>query len=154
MSEAAATAPVLVRPLTRADLDEVMRIERAAFTTPWRPSTFEGLLARSDTNLFAATCGGRLVGYAVCWTVVDQAELGNVAVDPEFRGRGIGRRLVDEVLQCVRARGAAECFLEVRESNRGAQELYVQRGFRVVGRRKRYYTHPVEDALVMRVGLA
>lgn len=146
-------ASVEIRDLTHADLARVMEIENRVFSTPWRRTTFAGLLMRDDTDLLAAVDGERLVGYAVCWTILDQAELGNVAVAPDHRGRGLGRRLVEVVLARVRGRGAKECFLEVRESNHGAQTLYRECGFEVVGRRRRYYSSPVEDALVMRAKL-
>lgn len=144
---------LLVRDLVREDLGAVMEIETVSFSTPWKRTTFSGLLSRADTDLLAAAEGARLLGYAVCWTVVDQAELGNVAVAPDARGRGVGRRLVEAALERVGRRGARECFLEVRESNLGAQALYRECGFEVVGRRRRYYTAPVEDALVMRADL-
>lgn len=141
---------VHLRPLVVDDLERVLEIEKASFSTPWKETTFRGLLQRTDTDLVAAESMGRLAGYAVAWTVVDQSELGNVAVAPEARGTGIGRALVEAILTRVGARGARECFLEVRESNLVAQELYRDLGFQVVGRRRAYYTLPVEDALVMR----
>lgn len=142
-----------LRRLREADLERVMEIETLCFSTPWKEATFRGLLRRPDTDLVAAERDGRLEGYAVCWTVVDQSELGNVAVAPEARSGGIGRALVEAVLERVRGRGARECFLEVRESNQVAQALYREMGFEVVGRRKAYYALPTEDALVMRVFL-
>jgi ribosomal-protein-alanine N-acetyltransferase len=129
-----------------------MEIERACFSTPWKDSTFRGLLRRADTDLVGAEDEARrLVGYAVAWTVVDQSELGNVAVAEEARGAGIGRALVEAIVERVRARGSRECFLEVRESNAVAQALYDDMGFEVVGRRRAYYALPTEDALVMRL---
>lgn len=155
MSARGVDAPggVSFRPLTRADLPRVLEIETASFAVPWSRSTFEGLLARRDSDLIAAVRRGHLAGYAVVWTIMDQSELGNVAVAPRERGRGIGRRLVEVALERARARGAAECFLEVRESNRGAIRLYESFGFEVLDRRRRYYTRPVEDAFVMRARL-
>lgn len=144
---------ILVRPLSFGDVPAIMAIEREAFTTPWRETTFEGLLARKDSDLLGALRLGRLVGYSVSWTVGDQAELGNVAVAVEERGQGIGRRLVYGALERIRARGAQEVFLEVRESNHTARALYEKCGFQVIGRRRSYYTKPVEDALVMRCNL-
>ena len=146
---------VRIRDMTRADLGSVMSIERAAFSTPWKATTFESLLQRSDADLIAAVAADddNLVGYAVVWTVVDQAELGNVAVHEEWRNRGVGRTLVEAALERARAREAEECFLEVRESNRNAQSLYEKCGFRSIGRRRRYYSNPTEDALVMRAEL-
>lgn len=139
-----------IRPLLESDLARVMEIEKECFSTPWQENTFRGLLRRTDTDLLAAERDRRLVGYAVTWTVLDQAELGNVAVAPEAREAGIGRALVVAILDRIRARGARECFLEVRESNQVAQGLYRDMGFEVVGRRRSYYSVPVEDALVMR----
>lgn len=153
MGNARAAGTVRIRPLAASDLRRVMEIETASFTTPWRRSTFEGLLARGDADLFAAADRDTLIGYAVCWTILDQAELGNVAVDPDHRGRGVGGMLVDAAVERARARGARECFLEVRDSNRAARALYESRGFEVIGRRRRYYSRPVEDALVMRLHL-
>ena len=145
---------VRIRDMTRADLGSVMSIERAAFSMPWKATTFESLLQRSDADLIAAVAeDDHLVGYAVVWTVVDQAELGNVAVHDDWRKRGVGRTLVEAALERARARAAVECFLEVRESNRNAQSLYEKCGFRSIGRRRRYYSNPTEDALVMRAEL-
>lgn len=140
-----------IRPMLGADLPRVMEIENVSFSTPWKEPTFRGLMRRTDTDLFVAEQEGRIVGYAACWTVIDQSELGNVAVAADARGRGIGGALVDTVAARVRERGAVELFLEVRESNRSAQSIYRDRGFVVVGRRRSYYAHPTEDALVMRL---
>ena len=140
-----------IRRVRDEDLPRVMEIEQQSYSMPWKETTFRGLLRRSDTDLFAAEMDGRVVGYAVCWTVFDQAELGNVAVAPEARGFGIGGALVDAVVERVRERGAGECFLEVRESNLVAQGIYRERGFAQVGRRRSYYASPTEDALVMRL---
>jgi ribosomal-protein-alanine N-acetyltransferase len=140
-----------IRLMRAADLPEVMPIEQECFSTPWKEPTFSGLLRRTDTDLFVAEMEQRLVGYAACWTVIDQSELGNVAVASAARGHGIGGALVDAVIERVKERGAHELFLEVRESNLGAQGLYKRRGFVVVGRRRSYYAQPTEDALVMRL---
>lgn len=146
-------ADLEIRTLSYSDLPAIMEIERASYSTPWKESTFEGLLGRPDSDLIGATRAGRLLGYAVCWTVGDQAELGNVAVEPRERGKGIAQRLVLTVLKRVGARGAKECFLEVRESNSTARALYERCGFHAVGRRRNYYAKPVEDAVVMRCDL-
>lgn len=148
-----APADVRIRPLQQTDLPRVLEIENASFTTPWRRSTFEGLLRRGDSDLVAAEIAGELIGYAIVWTILDQSELGNVAVRTDHRGRGTGGLLVRTALDRARRRGAHDCFLEVRASNRRAQALYASCGFEVIGRRRRYYTNPVEDALVMRAHL-
>lgn len=143
-------ADVRLRRLRPEDLPDVLRIERASFSVPWSETTFRNLFLHPDADLLAAERNGALVGYAILWTIADQAELGNVAVAPEARRQGVGERLVRAALAAARRRGAREIFLEVRESNVGAQALYRRCGFEVVGQRRRYYTHPTEDALVMR----
>ena len=153
MNDLASRAVLQLRDMSLGDVSQVMEIERTCFSMAWRETTFESLLRRTDTDLVVAIAEGTLVGYAVAWTIVDQAELGNVAVKVDARGRGVGRTLVDAAMDRVRRRGAEECFLEVRESNVLAQGLYQKCGFEVVGRRRKYYASPIEDALVMRVGL-
>lgn len=139
-----------IRKMRGGDLKRVMQIELATFTMPWSESTFRGLLRRSDSDLLVAEISGEVAGYSVFWAVTDQGELGNVAVAQEHRGKGIGTRLVEAVLELAAERGVAEIFLEVRRSNAGAQNLYKAFGFFEVGKRKNYYLEPVEDALVMK----
>lgn len=134
-----------------ADLDEVMRIERTSFTMPWRESTFRGLMRRPSASLAVAEVAGSLAGFSVTWFAADEAELGDLAVAPAFRRRGVGGVLLDRVLaECV-ARGTRALYLEVRESNAAARVLYERAGFETVGRRRGYYTTPREDACVMRL---
>jgi ribosomal-protein-alanine N-acetyltransferase len=142
---------VEIRKMRSADLPQVMLIELATFTMPWGESTFRGLLRRKDSDLLVAEYKGDVAGYAVFWAVMDQGELGNVAVDESFRGRGIGSKLIKAVLERAYERGVQEVFLEVRKSNVRAQELYKSFGFSEVGRRKNYYLEPLEDALVMKI---
>jgi ribosomal-protein-alanine N-acetyltransferase len=147
----AAAPEFRIRRMRDADLPRVLEIENVSFSTPWKETTFTGLMRRTDTDLYVAELDGTVVGYTACWTVIDQSELGNVAVAEEARGRGVGGALVDTVVERVKERGAREVFLEVRESNLTAQAIYRERGFQVVGRRRSYYAKPTEDALVMRL---
>jgi [ribosomal protein S18]-alanine N-acetyltransferase len=94
-----------------------------------------------------------VLGYAVLWCVLDQGELANIAVRPELRGRGLGARLLDEVVAACRRRGVTKLYLEVRDSNDAALRLYERFGFREVGRRRSYYQEPREDARVMALEL-
>ena len=145
---------VKVRRMEMHDLGRVMEIEHQSYTMPWTDATFRGLLRRADADLFVAeTAEGALAGYAVAWAVLDQGELGNVAVAPEWRHRGIAHHLLDAVIRRSNERGVKELFLEVRVSNSTARQLYLSYGFRDVGRRRNYYMEPVEDALVMRKDL-
>lgn len=142
-----------IRKMRNSDLPRVMLIELATFTMPWGESTFRGLLRRKDSDLLVAEFKGDVAGYAVFWAVMDQGELGNVAVDEEYRGRGIGSKLIKAVLERAHERSVHEIFLEVRKSNVRAQDLYKGFGFTEVGRRKNYYLEPLEDALVMKMDL-
>lgn len=136
--------------MVAADLPTVMEIELDSYSMPWTESTFRGLLRRRDADLVVADVGGQAIGYAAGWSVLDQCELGNVAVAAGWRGLGIGRSLVEEIMRLAAGRGVRELFLEVRPSNPVAQSLYESLGFVVVGRRRNYYMQPMEDALVMR----
>jgi ribosomal-protein-alanine N-acetyltransferase len=141
---------VTVRPMRSADLTAVVAIEKASFAVPWTLATFAGLLKRDGTRLWVAEAEDAVVGYAAVWMVADQAELGDIAVAEPWRRRGIGRRLLQTVLDGMADAGIAELFLEVRVSNIGARRLYAAYGFREVGRRRGYYARPREDALVLR----
>ena len=150
MEASRAVREVVVRPMTADDLTVVMGIERASFTVPWTLSTFTGLLARDTTRLWVAEVMGEVVGYAAVWMVADQAELGDLAVTESWRRCGVGRRLLETVLEGMVEAGIRELFLEVRVSNYAARRLYDEHGFREVGRRPGYYSKPKEDALVLR----
>ncbi len=146
-------AVLVIRPMRRRDVPEVMEIERGSFSAPWSAFTFRSLLRRRSAVLLVAEEGERIAGYAVLWIGSGGAELGNLAVRRAFRGQGTGRALLDEVLREAAAGGAGTVFLEVRESNEAARQLYAGAGFRFVGMRSDYYVSPREDALVMRIRL-
>jgi ribosomal-protein-alanine N-acetyltransferase len=138
--------------MRRTDVEAVVSIEAAAFATPWSVQTFAALLARprAEMQVLEVPDDG-VVGYAILWCVLDEGELANIAIREDYRGRGLGARLLDEVVEVARGRGVRSIVLEVRESNSTARELYRSRGFGEVGRRRDYYDDPREDALVLRM---
>ncbi len=139
-----------IRTMKRADVDAVTVLEEETFSMPWSDATFRGLLRRKDVDaLVAVEDDDELAGYAVAWGVYDQGELANLCVTPEHLGSGLGARLLEEVLARMEARGITQVFLEVRESNARARRFYERHAFREVGRRRRYYVEPDEDALVL-----
>jgi ribosomal-protein-alanine N-acetyltransferase len=150
--EEGAVSPI-VRRMRRRDLGEVTEIERRSYSLPWSALTFRSLLRRPNAFLLVAEENKGVAGYAALWLAADEAELGNLAVRPGRRGRGIGRILLRHVLEEAARRGAREVFLEVRESNAIARRLYEASGFRIVGSRPDYYASPCEDAIVMRLNL-
>lgn len=143
------------RQMVRADVPRVAALEVASFTAPWKADTFEQLLDRSGCHLLVLDDGDEgVVAYAVLWCILDQGELANLAVADTHRGRGLGRRLLDQVMDRARETGVESLYLEVRVSNEAAIELYRSAGFKDVGFRKKYYDKPVEDALIMVAKLA
>lgn len=142
--------PFTVRPAGLDDVDDVAAIEALAFTNPWHAHSFRSLLERKQARILVAEgCSGEILGYAVAWWVQDQAELANLAVKEEHRGRGIGSALLDRILADLRENEVDSLFLEVRVSNEGALNLYRSRGFVQVALRKDYYQKPREDARIL-----
>lgn len=150
-TDASEDAPV-VREMRPGDVPFVAEIERRSFAVPWSEETFRRLLRVGETRAWtAAGPDGEVAGYAVSWSRRRGAQLGNLAVAPERRREGLGRRLVRTAVRAAAADGAEHLLLEVRESNRAALRLYRTAGFRLLGRKRGYYRCPVEDALVMGV---
>lgn len=142
----------LIRPARDSDLCSVGRIEKASFADPWGASEFRSVLQSEKTIFLVALepVSEGVTGYVIAFTVLDESEILNIAIDPGSRGNGVGGRLLDAALSELVARGAVATFLEVRESNSAARKLYESRGFEEISKRRAYYRSPVEDALVLR----
>lgn len=142
----------LLRPVEERDLTAISRIERGSFADPWTEEAFRRLIDVEPAIFLVAECDpdSTVAGYVAAFSVGEDGEILNVAVTPEFRGRGLAGQMLDAVLIELGARGVRTAFLEVRESNEAARGLYGSRGFAEIGRRRGYYRRPVEDALVMR----
>lgn len=135
-------------------LDEIAAMELRAFAVPWSKKTFEGAFAADTVTVLAALDeDGTLMGYACLLVIAPDGELMNIAVDSCFRGRGVGSALMEAVLERALLLGAEDIFLEVRDSNAPARHLYEKYGFETLGRRKKYYQKPVEDAILMKKSL-
>jgi ribosomal-protein-alanine N-acetyltransferase len=145
-----------VRHATVADVERVSSIEVEAFSDPWSRSAFERLIAEKDPRvLFEVACldDGTVMGYLVAWFIMDEGEIANLAVAPEARSHGVGTLLLGTAFALARRRVVGTIYLEVRDSNAAARALYASHGFQEIGRRRRYYRRPVEDALVLRLVL-
>jgi len=142
-----------IRPLTPADVPVLGELERACFADPWTDASLREALASPLCLGMGAEQRGRVVGYVMAREVGGSGEILNLAVAPGERRGGIGRALLGAGLERLRELGAREVFLEVRESNQAARELYQREGFRPVGIRPKYYRRPVEDAVVLRLAL-
>jgi ribosomal-protein-alanine N-acetyltransferase len=146
---------VLCRAL-RSHLPEVAAIERACFSDPWSEASFREAVDNPSVFFLVAAegAGGPVVGYVVAWFAGGEGEIANVAVAPAARARGIGGMLLDAAIAAAAEHHAGALYLDVRESNARARELYDSRGFVEVGRRRRYYRRPAEDAIVLRRGIS
>lgn len=138
------------------DIPAVLVIEGLSFSNPWSDATFRGEVQNegiSFPGVIVHEPDQRVVGYLIYWQIRDEVQITNLALHPDFRGRGIGESVLRVVLKEVCGKGATFVTLEVRSSNTLAISLYKKLGFKVFGTRKGYYTNPVEDAYVMGLAL-
>jgi ribosomal-protein-alanine N-acetyltransferase len=141
---------VQIVPMRRRHLRTVVRIEGQVYPRPWTHSLFVSELAlRSSRAYFVAKVGRDIVGYAGLMMSLTDGHVTTIAVDPVWQRHGIGTRLLLALAKESITRDATALTLEVRLSNRGAQDLYRRFGFTAVGVRKGYYADTGEDALVM-----
>jgi ribosomal-protein-alanine N-acetyltransferase len=132
-------------------IDAVLAIERASFTNPWTREMYLAELENRGTSFcyLAKDPDGTVVGFCSFWRILDELHINNLAVAPGRRRAGVGSALLQHILDRGAELGAARATLEVRRSNDIARRLYERFGFIVAGVRRGYYTHPVEDALVL-----
>lgn len=150
-----ACQPTLIQPLTPADLDAVVEIERRSFHTPWLRQAFEEEMARpwARVEVLRDVVTGRCVAFADYWLVADELHILNIATHPEARRQGHAARLLQHILELARRASYQTVELEVRRSNLAAQALYRRFEFQQVGMRARYYEDNDEDAIVMTLRL-
>ncbi|MBP2666033.1 MAG: rimI [Firmicutes bacterium] len=141
---------IIVRPMTVEDLDGVMSVEFDSFLTPWSRTAFEEELTQNRlARYIVAEEDGNIVGYAGTWLVINEAHVTNVAVSGQHRREGIGRLLMEKLMELARDSGMDSMTLEVRVTNAAARHLYQQMGFVEAGIRKNYYSETKEDALIL-----
>lgn len=137
-------------PMTESRLEQVVAIERRAYAHPWTRGNFSDSL-RSGYQAQLLCAGDVLIGYFVAMQGVDEVHLLNITVDLPYQGQGWGRVMLDAIALWARGQNAHWVWLEVRTSNRRAQDIYERYGYRRVGERRNYYPadHGREDAIVM-----
>ncbi|MDR7002713.1 ribosomal protein S18-alanine N-acetyltransferase [Neobacillus niacini] len=142
------------RYMREEDIDQILEVEHASFSTPWSREAFYNEL---NNNKFAVYIVleeyDKIIGYCGAWIVIDEAHITNIAILPEYRGKKLGEALMQKMMSVAREMGAKSMTLEVRVTNQIAQSLYRKFGFQNGGIRKNYYSDNQEDALVMWVKL-
>jgi [ribosomal protein S18]-alanine N-acetyltransferase len=147
-------ADIAIRPMTEADVVGVVALERASYQFPWSEGIFRDCL-RVGYICRVVTSGNRLIGYGVMSVGAGEAHILNLCIDTGFRCQGIGKRMLEYLLDRGAAAGMSEAFLEVRPSNTAAIRLYLSVGFDQVGMRRGYYqaVGGREDAAVLKLPL-
>ncbi len=139
---------MLIRDMTADDLDEVYELETACFSHPWTKNMFAGELTQTTTTYMVAEKDGKIVGYMGMYQALDEGNVTNIAVLPEYRRLGIASALLNSFINLCIDKKLCFLTLEVRKSNIGAISLYKKFGFTEVGLRPKYYDNS-EDAVLM-----
>jgi ribosomal-protein-alanine N-acetyltransferase len=145
------TGYAISRVTSPSDIDEILAIEQASFTNPWTREMYLNELDNEGVSYIYAARDetGRAVGFCSFWRIFDEVHINNLAVSPESRRGGVATALLNRVLEEGARLGATRATLEVRRSNEAARRLYERFHFAEAGVRHGYYSHPVEDALVL-----
>jgi ribosomal-protein-alanine N-acetyltransferase len=136
-------------PMTPADLDEILAIEKASFAMPWTREMFVREISSRTARALVFRDRNEIVGYLCFWEVLDEAHLMVIAVRPERRGEGHGKAIMTHLEKICLQDGLKRIILEVGRRNSRARDLYRQSGFRSIGFRKQYYAGTGDDAMVM-----
>jgi ribosomal-protein-alanine N-acetyltransferase len=143
-------AEVSIRPMTLEDIPVIVAIEEVSFPTPWTVQSFTSEL--KDNYLARYYClvlDGKVIGYMGLWIVMGEAHVTNIAIWPGCRGQGWGEYLLRHIMREMYKAGILRITLEVRVSNKTAQNFYQKLGFKPAGIRKKYYSDNQEDAIIM-----
>lgn len=139
---------MIIREMQEVDLPQVVQLEEAVFSKPWSEKSFRDAYMREDTIYLVAE-DKNIIGYCGIWCMAEDGDLCNIAVATAWRRQGVGRKLLEEAFGCCRRRQMKRILLEVRASNEPAKRMYQKILFREIGRRKGYYSEPLEDAVIM-----
>jgi ribosomal-protein-alanine N-acetyltransferase len=141
---------ILIREMVAADVPDVVKIEKESFTDPWPESLFYDDVRSGDSYPLVIQIDNEIIGFGILWVAVDEGHITNIAVSKKYQRKSVARTLLSYILRLAAGMKLAQIVLEVRASNEPAISLYESFGFEPLAIRKRYYQHPVEDALVMR----
>ena len=139
---------IIIETMRETHIADIALIEKESFCVPWSENALREELRNPNAFFLAAVCGGRAVGYVGSYCVCGESYITNIAVLPEYRKRGIGEKLLCELMRHCIKEECAFLTLEVRKSNLAAITLYEKLGFESVGERKDFYEKPTENALL------
>ncbi|SPF47991.1 putative ribosomal-protein-alanine acetyltransferase [Candidatus Desulfosporosinus infrequens] len=140
----------IVRPMLYSDLEAVLEIERASFSSPWSLESFKAELKDNEyARYLCLELNDQVIGYMGLWFILDEGHITNIAISPNYRGQHWGGFLIRSVMDMMTEQGMERMTLEVRVSNNSAQSLYKRLGFVTAGVRKGYYADNQEDAIIM-----
>ena len=142
---------MIIRPMELRDVEAVAEIEKICFTTPWSENAYRDTLSNENAlYLVAETKDTKMiVGMCGVLKILDEGDISNVAVHPDYRRKSIAKQMMEELLSRGQKFGIDAFTLEVRAGNEAAVKLYEYFGFKTEGLRTRFYDKPVEDALIM-----
>lgn len=136
--------------MEKKHIDDILVLENLSFAVPWSRTSFEDEVESNERAVYYCVIeGGRAVGYCGMWVVIDEGQITNIAVHPDFRRRGFGKALLSKVIEYCKNNSIRLVTIEVRKSNFSAIKLYKENGFKIVGERKGYYSDNKEDAILM-----
>ncbi len=139
-----------IRKMTVEDIPAVVALDHISFSLPWPERSFRFELTNNPASrCWVAEVDGHIVGMIVNWLLVDEVHVATIATHPDYRRQGVAKKLLAHSLQYMSGEGALTSFLEVRESNKGARDMYRKFGYEETGRRKAYYKDNNEDAILM-----
>lgn len=135
------------------DLESIAKLEEKCITPPWSYNALCEFSSYDTSRILVASYNNEVYGYITYSVVLDEVQIANIAVHPEQRRRGIAENLLKTLFATSLKNGMSLITLEVRESNLPAIKLYKKCNYKEVGRRKKYYTNPTEDAILMNLTL-
>ena len=141
---------ITITEMKAVHVPQVAALEKLCFADPWSEMSIASELENIWSYWLVALSGEQVVGYIGSQSSIDESDVMNVAVHPDWRRRGIGEELITGLVEALKSRGSHALLLEVRASNSPAISLYEKLGFQQVGLRKNYYRNPKEDALILR----
>lgn len=142
----------IIRPMEIKDIEQVAAIEKSIFSMPWSADSFIDACMAENNIYLVCVENDKVVGYCGLWTVIGEGDVTNVAVSENHRGKGYGKALMQELEIRALEKKVKVFFLEVRQSNVIAQNIYTSLGYKIIGTRKNFYERPVEDAVIMSKG--